>query len=372
MQPHISQRIESILSANKAAFSQSWDQEYTKEEKEDLFKNIYRDRTSDLSEIDQARILSELEKLGPIQTYINDEQVTEILVNQHNQVIYEKNGALNMADDFFFSRETYHDCIERLCQMCGTYINKEKPFIESQMNNMRITIIHKDLARGHHLLSIRKQASSILTLAQLQEKNWCTEDDLVLLRSLISKKENFIVVGGTSSGKTTVLQALMQEMDPRDRQVIIEDTQELRPPNSLSASLLTLTDYSQKRNSVSMTDLLKRALRLRPDRLIVGEIRGGEATDLLMALSTGHEGSCGSLHAKTHQEALLRLEMLIQMGAPQWQPHAIRRLIGLTVDYLIVVKKENGQRFLEGIYKVASVETTGITTMRIENLDEMI
>ncbi len=372
MKAHISSRIESILAARKDILSQSWDQEYTPIEKIALFKKNDQEHIHDLEEIDQRRILNELEKLGPIQNYIDDPEVTEILVNQPDQVIFEKLGVLHLAQDFFFNRDTYHECIERLCQMCGSYINKEKPFIETQIGHLRITIIYGDLSRGYHLLSIRKQSKTTMTLEQLRQKDWCTNEEYVLLKHIIEQKENFIVVGGTSSGKTTVLQALLAEIDSTCRHVIIEDTQELRPANFLSVSLLTKMDFTHSKNSVTMTDLLKRALRLRPDRLIVGEIRGGEATDLLMALSTGHEGSFGSLHAKNHSEALLRLEMLIQMGAPQWRQDSIRKLIGLTIKYIVVVKKEKSRRLLDGIYKLTSVESNGITTMKIESIQDLI
>lgn len=371
MKPHISQRIESILIANKETLAHSWDQEYTQQEKNILFKKNYESFTNDLNENDQIRILNELEKMGPLQSFIDDPEVTEILVNEPHQVIYEKNGALKLAEDFFYNRETYHECIERLCQLCGSYINKEKSFIETQIGHLRITIVYGDLSRGHHLLSIRKQSASVKTLDQLHENQWCSDSELNLLKNIVDRKENFIVVGGTSSGKTTVLQAMIGEINPNCRNVIIEDTQELRLNNSLSVSLLTQMNYTHPQNSITMTDLLKRALRLRPDRLIVGEIRGGEATDLLMALSTGHEGSFGSLHARNHSEALLRLEMLIQMGAPQWQQDAIRKLIGLTIKYIIVVKKEKSRRFLDGIYKLTSVESNGITTMKIDGVDEL-
>lgn len=371
MKPHISARIESILAANKEILSQSWEKEYSEAEKSLLFKKNYQENIHGLEEVDQQRILNELEKLGPIQTYIDDPDVTEILVNQPNQVIFEKDGRLQIAEDFFFNKETYHECIERLCQMCGSYINKEKSFIETQIGHLRITIVYGDLSRGHHLLSIRKQSQRTMTLDQFHQNNWCTEAELNLLKNIIEQKDNFIVVGGTSSGKTTVLQAMMNEVIPTCRSVIIEDTQELKPTNAFSVSLLTKTDFTQPKNSISMTDLLKRALRLRPDRLVVGEIRGGEATDLLMALSTGHEGSFGSLHAKNHSEALLRLEMLIQMGAPQWQRDSIRKLIGLTIKYIIVVKKEKSRRLLDGIFKLSSVESNGITTMKVESLEDL-
>lgn len=371
MKEEIQNCIQSILAANKEALATTWDHEFDKTEKDKIFKKIYTEATQDLAHEDQKRIMYELEKLGPIENLLLDDAVTEVLVNQYNQVIYEKSGQLHLADDFFFSQATYHDSIERLCQICGSYINREKPFIETQIGQLRITIVYSDLARGSHLLSIRKQPSHLITLKTLRAWNWCDDFQLQLLKKTIHQKENFIVVGGTSSGKTTLLQALIQEIDPKSRNIFIEDTQELRITNSLSTSLLTRSDFNNIKKSVTMTDLLKRALRLRPDRLIVGEIRGGEATDLLMALSTGHEGSFGSLHAKSHSEALLRLEMLIQMGAPQWRHESIQRLIGLTVKYIIVVKKENERRFLEGIYKLTSVESHGISSMKVESESDL-
>ncbi len=371
MLPHLQEKIRLILAESKQILSLNWDHDYDKVEKDKLLKKIYFKHTDSLADQDKLRILNELEKLGPIENLIHDDQITEILVNQFNQVIYEKHGQLIVAKDFFFSQQTYNDCIERLCQLCGSYINREKPFIETQIGQLRITIIYGDLARGQHLLSIRKQSKNIITLNQLLEKNWCSSLDAEILRKIVLQKDNFLVVGGTSSGKTTVLQALMGEIDPLCRNVIIEDTQELRVANELSASLLTRTDYIHRQYSVTMTDLLKRALRLRPDRLIVGEIRGGEATDLLMALSTGHAGSFGSLHAKNHFEALLRLEMLVQMGAPQWTHESIRNLIGLTIKYIVVLKKENTHRCLDGIYKLVSVEKNGITTLKVESLEDL-
>ena len=207
MKLHINQSIEQIMNSNRLALEKTWDHEYDKIEKDELLKNIYTDAIKDLDQTDQQRIINELEKLGPIENAITDPEITEILVNRYNQVIFEKNGQLILTNDFFFSRETYHDCIERLCQMCGSFINKEKPFIETQIGKLRITIIYGDLASGSHLLSIRKQSENKITLEKLKSWNWCSHDEYQVLKKIISNKENFIVAGGTSSGKTTVLQA---------------------------------------------------------------------------------------------------------------------------------------------------------------------
>ena len=313
----------------------------------------------------RERILNELNGFGPITSLLNDESVTEILINQFDQIYFERSGRLQRCDDHFFDVNSYKEFIEKLCSFCNTYINSEKPFIEMQLNNLRLTVLFPDICRGEYLVSIRKQPLTRWTFDRLQAQGWASDLQIALLKRLIAQKKNFLVVGGTGSGKTSLLQAAVAEMS-QDRLVIIEDTQELQPVYAQNASLLTRIDATKKLIDVTMNDLIKKALRLRPDRICIGEIRGEEATALLMALSTGHDGSFGSLHARTAHEALLRLEMLIQMGAPQWSLHSIRRLIGLTVQNVLVVEKRDGKRVLKGVYEVSSVEDHGITLQELD------
>jgi pilus assembly protein CpaF len=354
-----------IFCLQKEVLEKNWDLENDSQTKDQQLKKIQQQQTKDLDANIQLRIINELEGLGPLEKLLSDDSVSEILVNGPNQVLFEKQGQLHHSTDHFFNSMTYNQCIERISQLCQSYMNKEKPFIETQVGDYRFTLVYADLSRGHHLISIRKQPKDIWTLQKLRLQNWCTDEQFNLIQKILIQRKNFLFVGGTSSGKTSALQALINEISKTERLVIIEDTQELRLCNPLSVSLLTRSDSLSKENDVTMADLLKRALRLRPDRLVVGEIRGAEATSLLMSLATGHEGSFGSMHAKSADQALLRLEMLIQMGAPQWSLNSIRRLIGLTVEYIFVVEKKNGQRQLEGIYQITSVEETGLTLMKL-------
>ncbi len=314
-----------------------------------------------INDEEKKRIWSELFGFGPIEQLLYDDEVTEILCNQFDQVFFEKKGQLIRSEDHFKSADSYKDFIERLCQKCQTFINREKPFVECQIENLRVTIIFQDLARGFPLVAIRKKRNSIWPLQDLKNLGWCNDQQFNYLQKVISEKQNFLVIGGTGSGKTTVLQSLMTLIAETERVVIIEDTQELTPTNAATTSLLTHTNTMDPRLNVSMDDLLKRTLRLRPDRIGVGEIRGSEAKTLMMALSTGHDGSFGSMHARTAHEALLRLEMLVQMGAPEWSLHSIRRLIGITLNTILVVERRGSQRCLEGIYEIASVEENGLT-----------
>lgn len=334
------------------------------------FKYDWKDDLKNTDKTVRLRIESEFLGYGPIDALLSDTDITEILVNRFDCIFYEKNGVLFQNNDTFYSEQTYNSALERLAQNCGTYLNREKPFIEAQLGNLRITIIFAELSRGNLLLSIRIQPPSRWTLSKLTKNNFFNAKQLTTIKNILGSKKNFLVVGGTGSGKTSFLQALLEETKESERIVIIEDTQELHLPNKISISLLTRQDPSRTVPDVNIEDLIKRALRLRPDRLVVGEVRGAEAKSLLMALSTGHDGSYSSLHARSAQEAMLRLEMLIQMGAPQWNLFAIRKLIAMTIQYVFVVEKKDGIRRLKEIFEINSLEETGLTFTHLDDEDE--
>lgn len=353
MQPELRQHFQKIFSRQKENYHYDWKYDF---------------QSAAVSTRD--RIEEELTGLGPLSQLIADERISEILVNSHENIYYEFEGQLIRHDDHFFSPETFKSALDRLAQHCGTYLSREKPFLESQHRHLRLTMVYPEIANGRTLLSIRKAQKKPWTLEELQRLNWCSPNQLQQIRKVFTERCNFLVVGGTSSGKTTFLQALLQQLPPLERAVIIEDTHELTTADSCSVSLLTRQDPGGTVADITMDDLLKRALRLRPDRIVVGEIRGSEARSLLLALSSGHDGSFGSLHAKSASSALLRLEMLIQMGAPQWNINSIRRLIGMTVQYIFVVEKRGQLRRLGGIYQVGAVEDHGILLTRTDMADE--
>lgn len=337
-------------------------------QKEDYTYNWQKDLIDFDNEI-KNRIENELMGLGPLHNLLENPSISEILVNSYDQIYYEQNGHLHQCQDRFYSDQTYRAALDRLSQSCGTYISREKPFIEIQTAHLRITQIYHEIARGQPLLCIRLQPKMRWTLNELKKNDFINSIQLTLIKQLLEHKKNFLVVGSTGTGKTSFLQALLQELPDNQRALIIEDTQELHLPNQVSASLLTRQDPSQTVSDVTMDDLLKRALRLRPDRLIVGEVRGPEAKSLLMALSSGHDGSFGSLHSRSAPEALIRLEMLIQMGASHWSLASIRKLILLTLSGIIVLERIDGKRKIKGIYKINSLEDSGFTLTQLDEDD---
>lgn len=312
-----------------------------------------------LTETQQLRLKNEFLGFGPIEILLADNATTEIMINSKDDIWIETAGSLQRIDDRFYCDFTYQLFLNKLLLRLDGVIDKESPVLDRTMSQFRICMVDECLTQKNSIISMRRHPDHQWTLAKLRDQGWCTDKELYFLENLVEKRKRFLIVGPTGCGKTSVINALLDQTDPNCRSIVIEDTPEITSINSCSIKLLTRTQRSQLVD-VTQTDLVKSSLRLRPDRIIMGEIRGTEAKDFLMALSTGHDGSFGSLHASDPQQALIRLEMLIQMGAPQWNLEAIRKLIFLSLDGLLVLSKEpNGKRIFKGAYQITSLETSG-------------
>ncbi len=274
---------------------------------------------------------------------------------------YEKNGALQRHQDYFSTKFTYQHFVHRLCQNANTHFTLDKPMTDGKILNFRLHLISEELTKSEVTISLRRHPENPWTFEKLQAANYMTQQQTETLKEMIQNKENFLIVGGTGSGKTSLLNACLQATREHERSVIIEDTSEITKPNQVSCKLLTRKDAQGALKEIDQAELVKQSLRMRPDRLIMGEVRGQEAKDLLMALSTGHAGSFATLHATDARQALIRLEMLIQLGAPYWSLDAIRNLIFLSLQKIVVVQRnQKGQRELTGIYQISSRESSGI------------
>jgi pilus assembly protein CpaF len=306
------------------------------------------------------RIQSEYFGNGPLESLLQDPDVTEIIVNGGDSIWFEKMGKLSRWQDRFLSKLTYRNFIARLSREAGILTSLDCPFGDGSWNNCRVHLITPPASGDEAVLTLRRHPLNPWTLERLDSLNWANPHNLCQLKELIANKRNFLVIGSTGSGKTSVLNACLATLPTDERAVIIEDTSELVAPNQASTKLLTRRDAQGLLKEIDLTDLLRQALRMRPDRIIMGEVRGSEAKDLLMAFATGHSGCMGTMHADTARQALLRLEMLIQLGAPQWSLHAVRMLILLSLHAVVVVTRTpEGTRRLEGIYKITSLEDIG-------------
>lgn len=312
------------------------------------------------------RVHQEFFGWGPIEPLIRDEDVSEILIHGPSLISIEKHGTLERTHLKFFSPVTFQNFVHRLNRILKTQLSLNFPFSNGSHENLRVHVCSDAISTEGVLISIRKHQLAKWTLKTLLSQGWANTHQIDFLENAVASRKNILIVGPTSSGKTSALNALLKAVPGHERVGIIEDTQELQVPNCFSFQMISRYDPQQVLRSITLSDLIKESLRMRPDRIVVGEVRGGEAKDLLLALSTGHEGSFGTLHANSAQEALLRLEMLVQMGAPDWSLQSIRRLIHLSLHYIVVVgRSSEGVRCLKGISRITSVEDFGILTERV-------
>lgn len=313
----------------------------------------------------QKRLEAEFLEFGPLNVFLDRSDITELILNGPEQIWYETKGRLVSVTDRFLGPITYRNTIERICLEAGTIVDLNTPFADGAWRNHRLHVTIPPVT-PHWTMTLRRGSTEIKSFDRLIEEGWTETQTLSNLLDLVRRRKNILIVGPTSSGKTTILNLLLQTVESKDRAVILEDTSELLSPNSASIKLLTRFDSRKLLADVDLTALVRQALRMRPDRLIMGEVRGAEAKDLLMALATGHRGCMGTLHADSARQALLRLEMLIQLGAPQWSLGCVRSLIQLSLDAIVVLgKTPEGERKLEGIYHLGSLEEQGLLLEKI-------
>lgn len=350
----LSAEVENIL----AKFQQAWSfdgRDFARPNAEETLRRLIAQSPVGMHERLSAEFFTE----GPLAAILETPQLQEIIINGPDDIWIESGGKFWRHEDRFLSETTFKNFIDRICAEASVKIDLSQPFADGRWRDFRLHMGCAPLTHCAYHLNLRRLPSNPWTLPTLENAGWAAAPRVKGLRDLVRQKKNILFIGPTGSGKTTVLGACLRELEENERTVIIEDTDELLRPNSASAKLLTRVAQSSVLPEVTLTDLVRQSLRMRPQRLVMGEVRGAEAKDLLLALATGHTGSMGTLHASEPRQALLRLEMLVQLGAPQWNVQAIRQLIQLSVDHLVVCGIEDGRRKLEGIYKVAALESFG-------------
>ena len=326
------------------------------QEEKNKDKIIHKLINENSSEKNKKRIQSEFSGFGPLDPLLSQSDINEIIINGKNHIFYEKYGKIRPLEDRFLSQVTFHNIVEKIGTQTHITVNLKKPFAEGKWGPFRILILRPPIVKGDFHLCLRRQTQSFWTFEKLEKQNWAPQPAIQMIRQLIQDQLNFLIVGATSSGKTSVLNSCLQDTKAYDRIISIEDTDEIILPNAVSTKLLTQNDPESSKTLITQQDLVRQSLRLRPDRIVMGEVRGGEAKDLLLALATGHRGSIGTLHGNDHKQALWKLETLAHMGAPQWNSSTIQKLIFSSLQALIVLEKREGIRLLKGIYKIAALE----------------
>ena len=339
--------------------------EMTEEEIGDLIDELIleegrRERLS-LKEKEDLRkeLLFSVRKLDVLEELVDDPTVTEIMVNGFRHIFYERNGKIRRWERAFPSAERLEDVVQQIAGQCNRIVNEQRPIVDARLqeNGARVNIVLSPIALEGPIVTIRRFPDDPITMRDLIRSGSITQEAADLLKDLTEASYSMLIGGGTSTGKTTFLNALSGFIPKTDRIITIEDNAELQIQNvdnlvRMEARAANLEGTQE----ITIRDLIKTALRMRPDRIIVGEVRGAEAGDFLIGLNTGHAGSLGTAHANTARDMVGRVEMMVLMGTALPVP-VIRRQIAGGVEILIQLTRDaDGRRSVEEIAEIDGMQ----------------
>ena len=312
-------------------------------------------------------VLDELLGLGPLEPLLKDESITDILVNGHETVFVERQGILEKVATRFQDERHLLRIIQKIVSAVGRRVDESSPFVDARLaDGSRVNAIVAPLAIDGSLLSIRKFAKRPISIARLIEFGSIPEAMADVMGAIVRSRRNVLISGGTGSGKTTLLNAMSSFIDERERIVTIEDSAELQLQQEHTARLETRPPNIEGKGEVTQRDLVKNALRMRPDRIIVGEVRAGEAFDMLQAMNTGHDGSMTTVHANTPRDALARVEQMIGMSGIEISPRSARAQIASAINIVIQVGRlSDGRRRVMSISELTGMEGEIISMQEI-------
>ncbi len=304
-----------------------------------------------------ALIVRDTVGLGPLEELLDDPEVEEVMVNGHEDVYVERRGRMERTTVRFDSDQALRDAIERILAPVGRRVDELSPMADARLaDGSRVNVVIPPLAVDGPVLSVRRFAGARPGPDELVAGGTLDPELRDLLAAAVGERRSVIVCGGTGSGKTTLLNALSAWIEPTERIVTIEDAAELRLRQPHVVRLESRPASVEGRGEVTIRDLLRNALRMRPDRILIGEVRGIEALDLLTALNTGHEGALSTVHANSPGDALRRLETLALMAGIGLPHDAIREQIGRGVDLVVhMARGQDGRRVVEEVAEVRSV-----------------
>jgi pilus assembly protein CpaF len=303
-------------------------------------------------------VLDETFGLGPLELILKDPKVSDILINGPKNIYVEKGGQMQKSDVEFRDGKHLLQIIDRIVSKVGRRVDETCPMVDARLEDgSRVNAIIPPLALDGAAVSIRRFGSNPLRLEDLLNYRAFTPEMVMLLEGCIKARLNMIIAGGTGSGKTTLLNTLSSFIGHEDRIVTIEDAAELQLQQDHVVRLETRPPNIEGNGAVTATDLVKNALRMRPERIIIGECRGGETLDMLQAMNTGHDGSLTTIHANTPRDAIARLETLVMMSGFELPVKAIRQQVSGAVDVLIQANRlQGGPRRVTAITEVVGME----------------
>ena len=316
-------------------------------------------------------IYDSIRGLGPLEKLLSDDSITEIMVNGAKQVYIERKGKLLQSDVTFYDNDQLLNVIDRIVSPLGRHIDEANPMVDARLaDGSRVNAVIAPLSLKGPLLTIRKFSSTPLTVENLIDYGSLTFKMAAFLEACVKGRLNILVSGGTGSGKTTLLNVLSAYIPFDERIVTIEDAAEIQLQQKHVLTLEARPANLEGTGQITIRDLVRNALRMRPDRIIVGEVRGGEALDMLQAMNTGHDGSMTTGHANTSRDMLARLETMVLMAGMNLPVAAIRQQIASAIDIIVQqARMRDGSRKIIGISEVTGMESDIIVTQDIFTYD---
>lgn len=317
-------------------------------------------------------ILDEILGLGPLETLLRDPEISDILINGHDVVYIEKKGRLQRVDVKFNSNDHLLQIIDRIVSAVGRRVDETTPMVDARLRDgSRFNAIIPPLALDGPVVSIRRFGTIPISTEDLIAFGSIPQPMMEVLRGCVKAKMNILISGGTGSGKTTLLNCLSSFIPSSERIVTIEDAAELQLQQPHVVRLETRPANLEGKGEVTARDLVKNALRMRPDRIVLGEIRSGEAIDMLQAMNTGHEGSLATVHSNTTRDALSRLETMIGMGMPNLSDKNIREMMARALDIVLQLDRlPDGTRRVVAMTEITGMEGSVVTTQDIFNFKQ--
>ena len=336
-----------------------------------LAESVLAQEAMPLSVSERERLVSDVQHelfgLGPLEPLLADPTISDILVNKHDKIYIERRGRIEVTNVRFKDDEHLMRVIERIVSSVGRRIDESSPMVDARLQDgSRVNAIIPPLAIDGPVVSIRRFGSDPLRMSALIENKALTKDIADMLQMVVHARLNLLISGGTGAGKTTLLNALSAFIPENERIVTIEDSAELQLQQPHVVRLETRPPNIEGKGEVTQRDLVRNALRMRPDRIVIGEVRGGEAIDMLQAMNTGHDGSLTTIHANTPRDALARLETMIQMTGMRLSDRAMRQQVASAINLVVqVARLSDGSRRITSISEITGMEGETITMQEI-------
>jgi len=362
----LTSQVRSHLSSlpDRASMSDDWLRTQAEAELNRLFRNPNFAATDVDKEFLRRAVIADILGFGPIQDLIDDPSISEVMVNGADRIYVERSGTISQSKRVFENEDHLRRVVDRMLRASGRRVDQASPMVDARLlNGSRLNVVLPPLSVDGPAITIRKFHAAGFTVDDLVRQKALSPEASTFLQHAVAGKLNLLVSGGTGTGKTTLLNLLSGFVGVDERVVTIEDAVELTPHMHNVVRLETRPPNAEGRGEVLVRDLVRNALRMRPDRIIVGEVRGSETIDMLQAMNTGHEGSLSTVHANSPRDALRRVETMVMLGGTDLPLRAIREQVANSIDILVhLVRDPLGRRFVSQITEVVGMEGDTIST----------